>query len=198
MKFNKPLAVLLAVMLSVCMASCGDSSDEDQSSSVIESDDSVDSAVGYSDGTFKNSYYTLNVNEDIWTYSETDDADCSFSYYFTDEDGNSCAASFNVICLTSDEVDGQSAQEYGEAIVESYESMDGYEFVESGTGTLDEYETYWLHVSYTSDDDTTTALYQDIASNGEVMVVFSYGALDSVIDELMPIFSEMIDGFEFK
>ena len=75
--------------------------------------------------------------------------------------------------------------------------MEGFEVKSTSSGTLNGYETSDIEVSYDIAGQSMT-IRQIILSDDEVLVAISYGALDSVLDELQPEFDEVLSTFTFK
>ncbi|MCD8096036.1 MAG: hypothetical protein LUE12_07920 [Ruminococcus sp.] len=202
MNLNKLAVVLLSAIMAIGMVSCGsgefDSESEAESSSQTESEAQLEEVEGsYADGVFETQRYTLTVDENKWEYSEDDDVDCTFSYVGNEEDIAYSTASLNIVSMTSEDFEEQAAEEYAETIEGVYETMDGYEIIDSGSGTLGDYETYCITVSYTTDEMTMT-INQVIFSKDQTVITISYGAVDEIIDELQEDFDELMYGFEFK
>ncbi len=162
-----------------------------------ESEPDVEVETGYADGVFTGEYYNITVDESLWEYTEQAATDCAFMYIGGEADSETATANLNVVSMSSSLLGGMDVSEYADSIEEAYASMDGYDIVESGTGKLGDYDTYNVSVAYAIGEYTMT-IKQIILSNDEGMVAISYGAFDSVMDEMQPMFDDVINSFKFN
>jgi hypothetical protein len=174
--------------------------DETEESAADESEDSADdsesSDTGYADGVFTGDNYTISVDESLWEYSEQASTDCAF-VYIGEGDDLAATANLNIVSMTADALAGNSPSEYADSIKEAFDSMDGYTITADEEGELNGYETYNLTIEYEI-SDYTMVINQVIVANDSTLVAISYGAFDSVLDDIQPEFDKVLSTFTFN
>lgn len=171
-----------------------------------EGGDASGSGVKFENGVLTTDYYTITVDESKWTYQEGVGVDGQFIYNvevpedatdMTDPNVLKSASNFNIVSMNDSIYGAMSPADYAEGINSAYAELEGATINDAGAGELNGYETYEVDVTYAIMEDINMTLKQLILSNDGTLVVISYGAIDSVMDELQPDFDEAISTFTF-
>lgn len=164
-----------------------------------EEDETVVSAqTGYSEetGVYTDSMITITADPDLWMFTGDLDNELFSCTYISDDLAES-TANMNIYAGTQDLFDGLSAADYAEYCKEMYEYMDGIEISDTTEGTFNGYDSFTFELTYELDEETSMTIMQIIITNGSTLAAISYGAENSVMDELQTQFDAVLGTFDF-
>lgn len=180
-----------------------ESKTEDESKPEDESESEDDSSTvetGFANGVYTGNGYTFNVDESLWKDSSDMNSavDCMFMYVGESDDPMTATANFNVISQsTALYGDNTSAKDYADLVKEQYGSIDGYTVTGDGEVSVNGMNAYKIDLTV-EQASMTMDMSQIIIVNDSSLVVFSYGAEESVFESLEDAFNDVITSLTIK
>lgn len=151
----------------------------------------------YENGVFSNQYYTLTVDEDKWSYSESAGVDCMFMYVGESDNEMSVSGTLNVVSMSSALLAGMTAQDYADTVKEQYASMDGATVSDSKETEFKGCSAYEIYIDMGQSGVNMKLRQLIVTEDDGTLVAITCGAEESAYDELEPEFDALCEGFEF-
>ena len=212
---KKLLAAALAFSMVFCFTACSEKDDDDSNSSSKNDSSAVkpevkddsseaesskedpeesskeESSEDDSSEVDDGSFYDYEIDETKWTSTTAAGVDNVY-YYTAGDDINMSTASINFVSASDPSPKEFTSADYAEQIEAAYGAMEGYTITGQKEIEFNGNQGYEVSVSMDSGTYTMT-MKQVVVCKGEHMVVVSYGAMDSVFDELSSEFQAVLD-----